>query len=201
MSDSRGNEDILRVMGFIGFVSLLVGAAVAVFDAGLWLKSDDTYSNAMTYAMGAFTLQGMSFFFYKLLLQEGMDTKAQWTRTQRTRDRKLQSMQSQFADAQMETELKVRQHQMDRQLTILESNPDAYMQMMGGGGGDPFAANPFNDATTDFNPPPTHKIDEHQPVNLGVDYGKKSEDDDESPTNKDGSPDKRYKKKDDKGDD
>lgn len=187
MSDNRGNEDILRVMGFIGFVSLLVGAAVAVFDAGLWLKSEDTYSNAMTYAMGAFTLQGMSFFFYKLLLQEGMDTKAQWTRTQRTRDKRLQSMQSQFADAQMETEMKVRQHQMDRQLGILESNPDAYMQMMGGG--DPFGGNTFGDSTSGFNPPPTHKIDADQPVSLGVDYGKSSEH-----TKKDGSPDKRYKK-------
>jgi len=197
MSDSRGNEDILRVMGFIGFVSILVGAAVAVFDAGLWLKSDDTYSNAMTYAMGAFTLQGMSFFFYKLLLQEGMDTKAQWTRTQRTRDRKLQTMQSQFADAQMETELKVRQMQMDRQLGLLEKNPDAYMQMMGNEV-DSFIPNTFNDTTADFSPPPTHKIESDKPISLGVDYGKKTED---VPKKKDGSPDKRYKKKDEQGDD
>jgi len=177
MSGSRdGNEDILRVMGFIGFVSILVGAAVAVFDAGLWLKSQDTYSNAMTYAMGAFTLQGMSFFFYKLLLQEGMDTKAQWTRTQRIRDRRLQSMQSQFADAQMESELKVRQHQMDRQLNMLENNPDAYMAMMGGGD---MGITMFNDSTEGFNPPPTHKSSDNKPVSLGVDYGKKAEEDEE----------------------
>ena len=58
----RNNDDILRIMGFIGFVSILVGAAVAVFDTKMWLHSDDAYYNAMTYAMGAFTLQGMSFF-------------------------------------------------------------------------------------------------------------------------------------------
>ena len=205
MSDSRGNnEDILRVMGFIGFVSLLVGAAIAVFDANLWLRSEDTYSNAMTYAMGAFTLQGMSFFFYKLLLQEGMDTKASWTRTQRMRDRRLQDIQSQFANAQLESELKVRQHQMDRQLSMLEQNPDGYMAMMGGNNlgilDDQYRG--FDDSTAGFNPPPTHKIDEQQPVNLGVDYGKKAEEEEEeSPVKKDGSPDKRYKKKDEQGDD
>ena len=194
MSDSRSNEDILRVMGFIGFVSILVGSAVAVFDANLWLKSEDTYSNALTYAMGAFTLQGMSFFFYKLLIQESMDSKAQWTRQQRIRDGRIRDMQSQFANAQLEQELKVRQMQMDRQLKMMERNPDAYMAMMGGnslGILDDQYREPqtFEDSTADFNPPPKHKIDDKsKPVNLGVDYGEK--------TKKDGTPDKRYKKKD-----
>ena len=177
MSDNRSNEDILRVMGFIGFVSILVGASVAVFDAELWLKSDDTYSNAMTYAMGAFTLQGMSFFFYKLLVQESMDSKAQWQRQQRVRDNRLRDMQSQFANAQLEQELKMRQMQMDRQLQTMEKNPDGYMAMMGGnnlGILDDHYRTPqtFTDSTDNFNPPPKHKVDDKaKPVNLGVDYG------------------------------
>lgn len=176
MSDNRSNEDILRVMGFIGFVSILVGAAVAVFDADLWLKSSDTYSNAMTYAMGAFTLQGMSFFFYKLLVQESMDSKAQWTRQQRVRDNRIRDMQSNFANAQLEQEMKMRQMQMDKQLQMMNQNPDAYMAMMGGNNlgilDDQYRQpQPFTDSTTDFNPPPKHKVDDKQPVNLGVDYG------------------------------
>ncbi len=196
MSSSKSNEDILRVMGFIGFVSILVGSAVAVFDAGLWLKSTDTYSNALTYAMGAFTLQGMSFFFYKLLVQESMDSKAQWTRQQRVRDGRIREMQSQFANAQLEQELKVRQMQMDRQLSLMEKNPDAYMAMMGGNSlrilDDQYREpQPFDDSTADFNPPPKHKTEAGtKAVNLGVDYG-------DVPVKKDGTPDKRYKQDDD----
>tara|TARA_R110000824_G_scaffold184943_1_gene365854 strand:+ start:623 stop:1225 length:603 start_codon:yes stop_codon:yes gene_type:complete len=177
---SRNNDDILRIMGFIGFVSILVGAAVAVFDTKMWLHSDDAYSNAMTYAMGAFTLQGMSFFLYKLLLQDSMDDKASWTRTQRTRDRRLQDMQSQFANAQLEQELKVRQMTLERQLHMMEKNPEAYMQVMGGGNlgilDDQFRpVTPFENGTEEFNPPPTHKQSTDQPITLGVDYGKEEE--------------------------
>jgi len=180
-SSGRNNDDILRIMGFIGFVSILVGAAVAVFDTKMWLHSEDAYSNAMTYAMGAFTLQGMSFFLYKLLLQDQMDDKASWTRTQRTRDRRLQDMQSQFANAQLEQELKVRQMTLERQLQMMEKNPEAYMQMMGGGNlgilDDQFRpVTPFENGTEEFNPPPTHKQNTDQPITLGVDYGKEEED-------------------------
>ena len=34
------NADEIRVLGLITFVSILVGAAIGVFDAGLWLKQD-----------------------------------------------------------------------------------------------------------------------------------------------------------------
>lgn len=161
MSSSKSNEDILRVMGFIGFVSILVGSAVAVFDAGLWLKSTDTYSNALTYAMGALHYK-VCHFLYKLLVQESMDSKAQWTRQQRVRDGRIREMQSQFANAQLEQELKVRQMQMDRQLSLMEKNPDAYMAMMGGNSlgilDDQYREpQPFDDSTADFNPPPKHK--------------------------------------------
>ena len=68
---SETNADEIRVLGLITFVSLLVGAAIGVFDAGLFLQvQDDVRTNAATYAMAAFTLQGMSFVLYKLLMQE-----------------------------------------------------------------------------------------------------------------------------------
>tara|TARA_R110002020_G_scaffold14091_1_gene50094 strand:+ start:9056 stop:9634 length:579 start_codon:yes stop_codon:yes gene_type:complete len=183
--ENRQHEDILRIMGFIGFVSILVGSAVAVFDAGLWLRTSDTYTNAMTYTMGAFTLQGMSYFFYKLLMQEGMDTKAQWTKSQRVRDRSIQQMNDQFADAQLQQELRARQLAMERQLRVLDENPEAYLQMMNGGvSGLNIGAIPFTEPTTEFNPPPKHKSEPDKPLTLGTDITKK----------KDGSPDKRFKK-------
>jgi hypothetical protein len=193
MTDAQTNEDILRVMGFIGFVSILVGAAIAVFDADLWLRSEDTYSNALTYAMGAFTLQGMSYFFYKLLLQDNMDSKAQWQRTQRVRDARLREMNSQFANAQLETELKMRQMQMEKQLRMLEENPDAYMAMSMTGY-EPTMQHitepqTFKEQPSEFNPPPKHRTDKKEAVNLGVDLTQ------EVPLTKDGKPDKRYTKK------
>jgi len=183
--EHRRHEDILRIMGFIGFVSILVGCAIAVFDAGLWLRTSDTYTNAMTYTMGAFTLQGMSYFFYKLLMQEGMDTKAQWTKSQRVRDRQIQEMNTQFADAQLQQELRARQLAMERQLRVLDENPEAYLQMMSGMNGGTLGAIPFTEPTTDFNPPPKHKSEPDKPLTLGTDITKK----------KDGSPDKRFKDK------
>ena len=195
MTDTQTNEDILRVMGFIGFVSILVGAAIAVFDADLWLKSNDTYSNALTYAMGAFTLQGMSYFFYKLLLQDNMDSKAQWQRTQRVRDARMREMNSNFANAQLETELRMRQMQMDKQLRMLEENPDAYLAMQSFTGDAPIHQivephpQTFKEQPAEFNPPPKHRTDKKEAVNLGVNITA------DVPLTKDGKPDKRYSKK------
>ena len=196
MNDSRReSQNILRVMGFIGFVSMLTGASIVVYAEGLWIKTGSTWVDGTIYMMGAFTLQGISYTLYKLLMQENMDTRAKWSMTQKEHNRRLQEMQSQFTSAQMERELKIRQMQMERQMEMLERNPDAYMSMMGGnnlGILDDKYREPqtFESSTEDFNPPPKHKIDENKPVNLGVDYGKT----DDVPLTKDGKPDKRFKK-------
>ena len=97
MQPSDTNADEIRVLGLITFVSILVGATIAVFDAGLWLKSaGDVQTNAFTYAMAAFTLQGMSFVLYKLLMQQSLDHKASFARMDRERSRRMQGMQQQI---------------------------------------------------------------------------------------------------------
>ena len=54
------NTDELRILGLISFVSVLVGSAIAIFDAELWLIDHTSVrTNALTYTMGAFTLQGI----------------------------------------------------------------------------------------------------------------------------------------------
>jgi len=115
------NADEIRVLGLITFVSILVGAAIAVFDAGLWLKMDgDVRTNAVTYSMGSFTLQGMSFVLYKLLMQENLDHRASFARMDRQRSRKMQSMQQAMANKQMDVEMKLQEAQFVRQLNMLE---------------------------------------------------------------------------------
>ena len=99
---TQNNTDELRVLGLISFVSILVGSAIAVFDAGLWLKDDTTYTNSITYTMGAFTLQGMAYFIYKMLAQDGMDQRAVISNMQRNMSRQMQNQQMRFAQAQMD---------------------------------------------------------------------------------------------------
>ena len=54
------NADELRILGLISFVSILVGCAIGVFDAELWLVDHSSVrTNALIYTMGAFTLQGL----------------------------------------------------------------------------------------------------------------------------------------------
>ena len=115
------NADEIRVLGLITFVSILVGAAIGVFDAGLWLKQDgDVRTNSFTYAMAAFTLQGMSFVLYKLLMQQSLDHRASFARMDRERARKMQGMQQAMANKQMEVEMRLQEAQFMRQLQMLE---------------------------------------------------------------------------------
>jgi len=119
---SESNADEIRVLGLITFVSLLVGAAIGVFDAELFLQvEDDVRTNAATYAMAAFTLQGMSFVLYKLLMQENLDHKASFAKMDRERSRRVQMMQQQMANKQMEFEMRNQEAQFARQLEMLES--------------------------------------------------------------------------------
>jgi len=128
LQPSDSNTDEIRVLGLITFVSILVGAAIAVFDAGLWLRTEgDVRTNAATYAMGAFTLQGMSFVLYKLLMQENLDHRATFARMDRDRARKMQGMQQVMANKQMEVEMKLQEAQFMRQLNMLEQQNELEM--------------------------------------------------------------------------
>ena len=134
LQPSDSNTDEIRVLGLITFVSILVGAAIAVFDAGLWLRTEgDVRTNAATYAMGAFTLQGMSFVLYKLLMQENLDHRATFARMDRDRARKMQGMQQVMANKQMEVEMKLQEAQFMRQLNMLEHQNELEMNSIESG--------------------------------------------------------------------
>ena len=157
------NKDELRVLGLISFVSILVGCCIAVFDAGLWLKDDSTYTNAITYTMGAFTLQGMAYFIYKMLAQDGMDQRAVISNMQRSMTRQMQNQQMRFAKAQMDMEIKKQEVAFAKQLEELEKDPEVqqYLGLMSGEI-DPEA--------------PTHKAQTKQSLNLGSSGRKRNAD-------------------------
>jgi len=153
------NEDELKVMGLIAFVSLLVGAAIAVFDARLWLRMEDSvYTNALTYTMGAFTLQGISYFLYKMLMQDSMDNRAMFARQQKERDRRVMSMQQMFSGRQLEQELRLQELQLETQLRMMENDPDILMRGLA-------APEPPRE---EFAPPPKHEANSDKPLDLGA---------------------------------
>lgn len=125
LQPSETNADEIRVLGLITFVSILVGAAIGVFDAGLWLKQEgDVRTNSFTYAMAAFTLQGMSFVLYKLLMQQSLDHRASFARLDRERNRRMQGMQQQMANKQMEVEMRIQEANFLRQLQRIENQKE-----------------------------------------------------------------------------
>ena len=148
------NTDELRILGLISFVSILVGCAIAVFDANLWLRDDSTYTNGITYTMGAFTLQGMGYFIYKLLAQDGMDQKAMLSNMQRNMTRQMQEQQMRSAQAQMNMEIKKQEASFARQMEQLEKDPEVqeYISLMG----------VENESSV-----PQHKASEKKPLQLG----------------------------------
>jgi hypothetical protein len=162
-STQNQNKDELRVLGLISFVSVLVGCAIAVFDAELWLTSPDTYTNAITYTMGAFTLQGMSYFIYKMLAQDGMDQRAVISNMQRNMSRQMQNQQMRFTQAQMEMEIKKQEVTFKKQMEELEKDPEVqqYLGLMGMNEEEQVA--------------PNHKADTKIPMKLG-NQGKRNPD-------------------------
>jgi len=157
----RQNEDELKVMGLIAFISLLVGGAIAIFDARLWLRVDDSvYTNSLTYIMGAFTLQGISYFIYKMLMQDSMDNRATFARQAKDRDRRVMQMQQMFSGRQLEQELKLQELQLEAQLRMMENDPDVLLRGLGYQVNEP--------PRDEFAPTPQHEAQSDKPLDLGA---------------------------------
>lgn len=161
LQPSETTADELRVLGLITFVSMLVGATIAVFDSGLWLKSGDVETNAYTYAMAAFTLQGMSFVLYKLLMQDSMDHKAGFARMDKERQRRMQRLQQDMANRQMELEMRMQEAQFQRQMLMMEQQTELQ--------GLELDITNFADMLTVPRPPapPNHPPEEKGSIDLG----------------------------------
>lgn len=155
------NKDELRILGLISFVSVLVGCAVAVFDAELWLVDHNSVrTNALTYTMGAFTLQGMSYFLWKMLAQDSMDQKASLANMQKTMTRQMQKQQMGFAQKQMEIEMKKQEMLFSHQLQQLEDDPEVvqYLQLQ----------KEMQEAAEEAINAPNHEANNKKPMKLGA---------------------------------
>lgn len=155
------NKDELRILGLISFVSVLVGCAIAVFDAELWLVDHSSVrTNALTYTMGAFTLQGMSYFLWKMLAQDSMDQKASLANMQKTMTRQMQKQQMGFAQKQMEIEMKKQEMLFSHQLQQLEEDPEVVQYLA--------LQQEMQEAAEEAISAPSHEASSKKPMKLGA---------------------------------
>lgn len=180
MVRTEDSEAEIRLMGLILSQSILVGIAVGVFDAQMWLVNDTAMINGMTYAMGAFFVQGLSYYFFKMFFEQGMQEKARQTTFERERQHRYRGMQNAFDARRSEMEIQMQEQQLELELQWMEKNPG---QVPPTWNRQPTAV--LSEATENFNPGtvPKHEALLTKPINLGVKEKKKS----------DGSPDKRFK--------
>ena len=162
------NTDELRILGLISFVSVLVGGAIAVFDAELWLVDHDSVrTNALTYTMGAFTLQGMAYFLWKMLAQDSMDQKASLANMQKNMTRQMQKQQMGFAQKQMEIEMKKQEMLFSHQLDQLEQDPEVVQYLA--------LQQEMQQAAEEAVGVPTHTADKKKPMKLGTNKPRKAD--------------------------
>lgn len=193
MSDT----DEMKMTGLILAQSALVGVAVGVFSAGLWLPTggdSDSTVNGMTYAMGALAVQTIAYYIFKMFFEQNMKERVQMAEMQRQRSESFRSQQMGFDQRRMDLELRVQEMQLENELRMLQADPSRITagfnsSNIGGTGAD------FHNT---FNPGiPLHNADNETPLNLGTNLNKMADDlmEEDIPRKKDGSPDLRYKAK------
>jgi len=151
----------IRLMGLILTQAVSIGIAVAVFDAEYWLNLDDPAMNGVTYAMGAFAIQGVAYYLFKMFFQQGMDERARMAIQEKQRRTRYRSMEMTFDRRRQDMELKMQEAQLESELNWMEQHPGQTppwieSRVMGNGTG-----------TTDFVPTPTNQTG---PLSLGFDF-------------------------------
>tara|TARA_R110000751_G_scaffold82534_2_gene166057 strand:- start:5421 stop:5981 length:561 start_codon:yes stop_codon:yes gene_type:complete len=181
---NNSSEAEIHLMGLILAQSALVGLGVGLFDAGMWLNSEDPTVNGFTYAMAAFFVQGIAYYFFKMFFEQNMQEKVRMTNMERERQNRFRGMQAQFDSRRSEMELRVQESQLENELHWMETNPGKMPPswgMTGGTGNRPI----HTDQNLLSTNPPKHAVKIDTPINLGLS--------DDTPSKKDGTPDKRFK--------
>lgn len=192
MNEDMQHEAEIRLLGLILAQSTLVGVAIGVYDAELWIENDTPMLNGFTYAMGAFFIQGIAYYAFKVFFERGMRERARASQLDRDRNNKYRTMQQSFDQRRAEMELRMQEAQLERELIWMEANPGQMPPSWGVQGGSPSLVGQYDNrggaaAHFDGSKIPTHQAHTTAPLSLGVE--------EDIPLKKDGTPDKRYMKK------
>ena len=178
---NEGSQD-MKMTGLILAQSALVGVAVGVYDAGIWLpagSAGDSWVNGMTYSMGALAVQTIAYYFFKMFFEQQMQERVQMAEMQNQRTKTMRQQQMSFDQRRAELEMRMQEAQLENELRWMAENPDKVSPS-------------FSAMGNEFNPGiPTHQAAETQPLELGL----KTDATDDIPRKKDGTPDLRYKPK------
>ena len=192
MDNQDHHEAEIRLMGLILAQSTLVGVAVGIFDAEVWLTQESVWINGFTYAMGAFFVQGIAYYFFKMFFEQNLQEKVRHGNMEKQRNYQYRSMQQQFDNRRADMEMRMQEAQLERELRWMEQNPGKMPPSWGVQGGSQSMVGFYDQqggaaANFDSSKIPTHEAKILQPLTLGVEEN--------IPLKKDGTPDKRYEKK------
>lgn len=215
------NESEIRLMGLIISQSALIGVAVAIFDSKLWLVNDETWMNGVNYAMGAFAVQGLAYYLFKMFFERNLRERARVTEFQRQQQNRFRNIQVSFDQRRSDMELRRQEIELEKELRWMEQNPDQVPNSFSPGMRDTanqsnlgldyhstLNPNLLNDQAYEYalknyipssdstpNSTPVHKAKVSQPKSLGVTELNNMADELSSvPLKKDGTPDLRYSK-------
>ena len=167
MSNASNNSDAeIRLMGLILSQSALVGLAIGLFDAGMLLNSNDAMVNGFTYAMAAFFVQGIAYYFFKMFFEQNMQERVRIQNIERNRQHRFRNMQSQFDNRRAEMEIRMQEAQLEAELRWMEANPGKMPPSWGVPGGAPSLVYQYENKLIQH--PPQHNAEIDQPINLGV---------------------------------
>ncbi len=110
---SNTSEAEIRLMGLILAQSALVGLAIGLFDADMWLNTNDPMVNGFTYAMAAFFVQGIAYYFFKMFFEQNMQERVRIQNMERERQGRYRSMQYTFDNRRAEMELRMQEAQLE----------------------------------------------------------------------------------------
>jgi len=118
------NDSEIRLMGLIISQSALIGVAVAIFDSRLWLVNDETWMNGVNYAMGAFAVQGLAYYLFKMFFERNLRERARITEFQRQQQNRFKNIQVTFDQRRSDMELRRQELELEKELRWMEQNPD-----------------------------------------------------------------------------
>lgn len=128
---SGADSNEMRLTGLILAQSALVGVAVGIYDAGIWLPAGSTenhWVNGMTYSMGALAIQMLAFYVFKMFFEQQMMEKARMSDMQRTRNNAFRDQQFTFDNRRMDMELRMQEMQLEKELLMLQQDPNRLLQ-------------------------------------------------------------------------
>tara|TARA_R100000908_G_scaffold55467_1_gene30756 strand:+ start:780 stop:1418 length:639 start_codon:yes stop_codon:yes gene_type:complete len=116
----------MRLTGLILTQSALVGVAIGIYDAGLWLPGGtgaSEYVNGMTYAMGALAIQILAYYLFKMFFEEQMQERVRMSEMQRQRDYRFREQQFSYDQRRADMELRMQEMTLEKELLWMQQNP------------------------------------------------------------------------------